>query len=423
MLQLLSTKVGPRTQAEQRLMDDVEGGNRISPRRVKSIYGLYEKDIPHPDLKGQINSIKEAKKIYMDRALLHAKEQGLIGDVMGKDFMDRFFDDPKAYMGDKPEEKTSNEDFAKAVDEYMKQHMVDAPDDGQGSFSGQLGEVEKRHRELMNKNKTTRHSGGPVFRDGLHNLQKGEFVVPKHFKDGGIVSGGLETTGASNGTVVVGKMEDAFDDFLIRFETILDDSKLEAPEFPDLIIGNLDEVNDSLELTVPDIPDIKIEDIDKLTSISIEGLEALGNIPDRINVEVAGSVDTSTGDANMTDTITTAINDALREANVGADGRDDLADVFRDIRDQILSVNGRVTESTDSIEILNRDINDLGDDYKSYKSEMITTGNELRTMATDLNNGVKGTVRTNQESISDLNRELLMIKTRMASSDSGRVIG
>ena len=44
-------------------------------------------------------------------------------------------------------------------------------------------------------------------------------------------------------------------------------------------------------------------------------------------------------------------------------------------------------------------------------------------MATDLNNGVKGTVRINQESINDLTRELLMIKTRMASSESGRIIG
>ena len=59
----------------------------------------------------------------------------------------------------------------------------------------------------------------------------------------------------------------------------------------------------------------------------------------------------------------------------------------------------------------------------SLKSGRITEDNELRTLATDTSNGVKGMVMTNQGSISELERELRMIKTRMTSSDSRQIIG
>ena len=420
MLELLSTREGPKSQAEQSLMDDAASGKKLSSKRIKALYSRYEKEAYHPDLVKQIDSIKDAKKIYIGRVMEHAKQSGIVGDYAGKDFMDKFFDDPKARL-DKP--KTGNSDLAKQVAEILKALKEGKSGNAGAAFAGQMSAGDVAYDKIKNKQVTTRHSGGPVFKNGLHNLQKGEFVLPKHFGEGGMVSGGLESTKTSSSVVVVEKMEDVLDDFLIRLEGVMDDSKIDAPEFPELTISNLDEIKDLLELTVPDIPDIKIEDLDKLTSISIDGIESLGNIPDHITVEVAGSVDTGTSDTNMTDTITTAINDALREANVGADGRDDLAAVFSDIRDQILGINGRVTDNVDSIDILNRGINDLDNDYKSYKSEMITTENELRTAATDLTNGVNNQVRTNQGQISELERELRMIKTRITSSESRQIIG
>ena len=400
--------VGPKTEAMQGFFDDVKSGKKIPTRHVDMLYKQFSANVPHPDLDKQMEGIKASKESFM---------KGVTEGTVDYKFLKKFFLNSKAHM-EKEVNTPRQDDLANILEEYVKKHLKGLNGSEPSAFSKDMA-VSDRNYEAI----TQRHSGGPVFRDGLHNLQKGEFVVPKHFGEGGIVSGSSETTRSSNSNDVVGRMEDAFDDFILDLETVLDGSKIAAPEFPDLIIGNLDEVSELLELTAPDIPDIKIEDIDKLTSISIDGLEGLSNIPDRISVEVAGSVDTSTGDTAMTDTITRAINDALREANVGADGRDDLAEVFSKIHDDILGINGRVTDSVDSIEVLNKDINDLEYDYKSHKSEMITTGNELRTSATDLNNDVKGNVRINKDSINDLTRELLMIKTRMASSESGRIIG
>ena len=418
MLELLSTREGPKSEAEHKLFGDVASGKKISPKRIKALFGLYEARINNPDSDKHMDAIKGAKSFYVKAAMEYAKQSGIVGDYAGKDFMDKFFADPKAHL-----EKTTKSDLDKQVEEILKSLKDEKPVNTGVAFADQMADADVAYDKMKNKQVTTRHSGGPVFKDGLHNLQKGEFVVPKHFGDGGMVSGGLESANTSSSAIVVGKMEEVFDDFLTQLEGILDDSKIEAPEFPELTISNLDEVKGLLELTVPDIPDIKIEDLDKLTSISIDGIEGLGNIPDHITVEVAGSVDTGTSDTNMTDTITTAINDALREANVGADGRDDLAAVFSDIRDQILGINGRVDEGAEGMTILNEDFYKLDDDYKSHKSGMITTVNELRTLSTDLTNNVKGTVRSNQLSISELERGSREIKTKLSSIESRQTIG
>ena len=420
----LKLAFGAKIKTAQNFIDKAKSGEEVPLNDVKMLYGMFSKSIKNTDLKGQLDDLKSAKEYYMDR-LTSSKSSKLIREL---------FQDPEAYI-EKLRELNVSDDFKEQVEDILKGYAKAEAPNTPLAWAKEMSAGDKRLADIKNQRISQRHSGGPVFKDGLHNLQKGEFVIPKHFQNGGKAAGGTET--------VVVEIANVFDDFLNDLSTMFSSVKISAPEFPELIIGNLDEARDSLEIiapeipeliignldevrnslevTVPEIPNIMIEDIDKLTSLSIDGIENLDNIPDQIRVVVEGNVET--GDTSISDIVTNAINDALRNANVGADGRDDLAEVFNKIHDDILNINSRSTENTDNIEILNKDVNDLEHDYKSHKSELITTENELRTFAVDLTNGVKGDVRINYGSISELERELRMIKTRITSSESRQVIG
>ena len=223
----------------------------------------------------------------------------------------------------------------------------------------------------------TMHTGGPVIQNGLHNLQKGEFVIPKAFAEGGQVDKTLGiTTSISNASVSIDT----------------DDLKSQIDRFEKIIEG--------MDLT-------------------IKNTEPLENLGETITV-TAELADNKVYLENDTVTLDTSTLPDL----TGTVGADELADK---LDTAIASLDDRVSrlreESVADIEILTGQQEETSnslyakfdESIKLEKAVLDRKFNELTSDSKDNSDKATRTALAVEQQVNDLKRQINMINTQLYS--------